>query len=116
MTRALSVSYDQALLSSRQLLLESLGCQVVSASDFSHALQHCNNGSRFDLFVLGHSIPNPEKEALVTAFRSHCSAPVIALKRLGEEPTASADFEIEPDPGQLLQVISRVISGHAASA
>jgi CheY-like chemotaxis protein len=116
MTRILSVSYDQALLSSRQLLLESLGCQVVSVSDFRNALQHCNHGSRFDLFVLGHSIPSPEKQALVDAFRAHCSAPVVALKRIGEEPTSAADFEIEPEPGQLLQVISRVISGHAASA
>lgn len=116
MTRILSVSYDQALLSSRQLLLESLGCEVVSASDFGHALQHCNRGSGFELFVLGHSIPATDKEKLVAAFRTHCSAPVIALKKFGEEPTSSADFEIEPEPGQLLQVISRVISGHAASA
>ncbi|HEV2118400.1 MAG TPA: hypothetical protein VGR48_20345 [Terriglobales bacterium] len=115
MTRILSVSYDLALLSSRQLLLESLGCEVVSASEFSRALQLCNHGSRFGLFVLGHSIPTPEKEALVAAFRAHCSAPVIALKKVGEEVT-TADFQIEPDPSQLLDVISRVISRHAASA
>lgn len=116
MPRILSVSYDSALLSSRQLLLESLGCEVVSVCDFGHALRHCDKGSRFDLFVLGHSIPAMEKEALVAAFRAHCSAPVIALKKFGEEPISAADFEIEPEPDQLLQVISRVISGHAASA
>jgi len=116
MTRILSVSYDQALLSSRQLLLESLGCQVVSVSDFRNALQLCNHGSRFDLFVLGHSIPGHEKQALVDAFRARCSAPVVALKRTGEEPTSAADFEIEPEPSQLLQVISSLLNGHAASA
>ncbi|HYL97164.1 MAG TPA: hypothetical protein VET69_15265 [Terriglobales bacterium] len=116
MTRILSVSYDQALLSSRQLLLESLGCEVVSVADFRSALQHCNHSLRFDLFVLGHSIPGPEKRALVDAFRAHCKAPVVALKRTGEEPTSAADFEIEPEPSQLLQVISSLLNGHAASA
>jgi len=88
----------------------------VSVSDFRNALQHCNEGSRFDMFVLGHSIPGPEKRALVDAFHAHCSAPVIALKRIGEEPTSEADFEIEPEPSQLLQVISSLLGGHAASA
>ena len=117
MTRILSVSYDVALLNSRQLLLESLGCRVISASDFEQTMQHCSlPGGSFDLLVLGHSIPQLEKNAIITAFRSHSSAPVIALKKVGEEPTSAADWEIEPEPAHLLQVISRVISGHAASA
>lgn len=116
MTRILSVSYDVALLNSRQLLLESLGCRVVSACDFEQAMQHCSCAAMFDLLVLGHSIPQLEKNAIITAFRSHSSAPVIALKKVGEEPTSAADWEIEPEPAHLLQVISRVISGHAASA
>ena len=116
MTRILSVSYDLALLSSRRLLLESLGCEVVSASDFQQALQRCNHGARFDLFVLGHSIPNAEKNALIAAFRAHSLAPVVALKRMGEEPALTADFQIEPDPGQLVAVVARIIEGEAASA
>lgn len=116
MTRILSVSYDLGLLGSRQLLLESLGYEVVSASDFAEALQYCQSGARFDLFVLGHSIPAADKEALVAGFRAHSSAPVIALKRTGEEPASAADFYIDPEPGQLLTIISGIISGQAASA
>lgn len=116
MARILSVGYDLSLLNSRQMLLESLGFEVISASDFRQALQLCKNSAGLDLFVLGHSIPWEEREVLVSAFRAHCSAPVIALKRVGEEPTTSADFQIEPDPGQLLAVIRQVISPHAASA
>lgn len=116
MTRILSVSYDSALLSSRQLLLESLGCEVVSARNFAEGLGLCRNAARFQLFVLGHSIPQAEKDALITAFRTRCSAPVIALKRFGEEGTPAADFLIEPDPGQLLKVISRLLKERAASA
>jgi CheY-like chemotaxis protein len=116
MTRILSVSYDLPLLSSRRLLLESLGCEVVSASDFGQALKQCSNGTRFDLFVLGHSIPNADKNALITTFRSYRSAPIVALSKMGEEPAMGADFQIEPEPGPLLEVISRIIEGEAASA
>src|SRR6185437_2856615 len=116
MTRILSVSYDKALLSSRQLLLESSGYEVISAADLGQALQHCDSSSHFDLFVLGHSIPKLEKEVLISAFRARCSAPVIALKRMGEEPTTAADFQIDPEPSQLLDVVSRLLSGNAASA
>lgn len=116
MTRVLSVSYDEALRSSRELLLESLGYEVVSVADFAEALQHCSRGSKFDLFVLGHSIPAAEKNALISAFRAHSSAPVVALKKMGEETPMAADFQIEPEPSQLLDIISRIISNRAASA
>jgi len=116
MTRILSVSYDSTLLSSRQLLLESLGCQVISAHEFEEAMRHCKSGASFQLFVLGHSIPQTEKEALIAAFRARRCAPVIALKRFGEQPATAADFLIEPDPSQLLKIVSRVVSERAASA
>lgn len=116
MARILSVSYDLALLSSRQLLLESIGCEVTSVSDFAQAMQHCSRAVRFDVFILGHSIPWPERETLVAAFRAHCAAPVIALNKFGEEPTTGADLHIEPDPNRLLSVVSTLIAGKAATA
>lgn len=116
MARILSVSYDLGLLSSRQLLLESFGHEVFSVSDFAAALQHCRSGAKFDAFVLGHSIPGRDKEALISAFRSHCSAPVVALRKVGEESAPHVDYCIDPEPAQLLAVISGIISGHAASA
>ena len=116
MARILSVSYDAALLSSRHLLLESLGCEVISVSDFAQALQYCSHPKGFDLFVVGHSIPWPERASLVAEFRAHCAAPVIALSKFGEEPTTGADVHIEPDPDRLLAAISSLISGKAATA
>jgi len=116
MTRVLSVSYDDALRSSRELLLESLGYEVTSVADFAEALQHCGQGSKFDLFVVGHSIPVAEKNALIAAFRAHSSAPVVALKKMGEESPPAADFQIEPDPAQLLIIVSQIIASRAASA
>jgi DNA-binding response OmpR family regulator len=115
MTRILSVSYDQVLLSSRQLLLESMGYEVTSVFSLSDALQECYHPT-FDLFILGHSIPRSEKESLVAAFRAQCRAPIVALKKVGEESIAAADFQIDPDPEQLLETVSRVLSSSAASA
>jgi DNA-binding response OmpR family regulator len=116
MTRILSVSYDSALLSSRQLLLESVGCEVFSAHNLDEAMRICCGPVKFQLLIVGHSIPLADKNAIIAAFRARCSGPVIALKRFGEEFASPADFFIEPDPGQLLNLISRLLNERAASA
>jgi DNA-binding response OmpR family regulator len=109
MPHILSVSYDKALLNSRQLVLESEGYQVTSALGFQAALQACNVG-KFDLFVLGHSIPTVDKEALIQDFRAHCSAPVIALAHIYESKVQGADYQTEPEPKLLLELIQTVLS------
>jgi DNA-binding response OmpR family regulator len=96
------------------LLLESHGYRVVSIPVLGEGLEECNQG-KFDLFILGHSIPRHDKEVLVAAFRAHSRAPIIALKKYGEEIT-SADFEIDPDPAELLEVVSRLVTSTAVSA
>ena len=115
MLRILSVSYDSALLTSRDLLLKSRGYQVVSISRFNEALEHCNRSGAFDVFILGHSIPLPEKQLLVSTFRAGSLAPIVALKRYGEESVAAADLEIDPDPDKLLEVVSKLVSRTPAS-
>jgi CheY-like chemotaxis protein len=52
----LSVSYNQAVLATRKMLLEHRGYNVTSALGFTDAVEQCQD-SRFDLFILGHSIP-----------------------------------------------------------
>src|SRR5215471_16434222 len=78
--RILSVSYDEALRRTRQLLLEAQGYQLISTDRLESTLEQCKLGG-FDLFVLGHSIPQEDKQRLVEAFRQHCSAPTISLRR-----------------------------------
>ncbi len=109
--RILSVSYDQTLLNLRRQVLESKGHAVTSACGLRDALQHCDSDTPFDLFILGHSIPHEEKEALLERFRANRpAAPVVALKRLGEEYVTGADAFIEPNPDQLLKAITKLIS------
>jgi DNA-binding response OmpR family regulator len=52
----LSVSCDENLLLTRQLLLQTAGYEVTSALGYTAALMHCRNAS-FDVMVLGHSLP-----------------------------------------------------------
>ena len=116
MALILSVSYDSGLLITRQLVLQAQGYEVVSALGLSEAMRHCQSGTKFDLFMLGHSISKTDKETLIAAFRAHCSAPIVALKRQGEVPVESADFEIEPEPEKLLALVGALVSGSATSA
>ena len=67
-------------------------------------LQHFHPRS----FHLGHSIPREDKEALISSFRAHCPGTVVALKRSNEGPVAGADFETEPSPEAILQVVEQI--------
>lgn len=105
----LSVSYDSALLATREMLLEQKGYEVTSALGFTNAAEHCENGS-FDLFILGHSIPHKDKLHLIQMFRRHCPAPILSLERLGEIEVP-CDFHASPDdPEGFLKVVDDILA------
>jgi CheY-like chemotaxis protein len=116
MANILSVSYDKALLTIRQQILERRGYSVTSACGLREALQQCNSETPFDLFIVGHSIPQTEKEALIEHFRANRpAAPVVALKRLGETEVRGANLSIEPTPPDLLRAVDGLVSGKDAN-
>ena len=80
--RILSVSYDRALLMTRQLMLEAQGYSVVSALGFKEAERQCQEHC-FDLLIMGHSIPAADKLALVALFRAVSRGPVVSILRAG---------------------------------
>ena len=92
----LSVSYNEPLLRTREMLLARDGYSVTSALGFTASVQHCKRGS-FDLFILGHSIPEQDKQELIRLFRDQCNAPILALRRDGENEADGADAHIYPD-------------------
>jgi CheY-like chemotaxis protein len=53
----LCVSYDEFLLVTRRMLLEKQGYKVTPALTSQEATTRCRPGDKFDLFILGHSIP-----------------------------------------------------------
>jgi DNA-binding response OmpR family regulator len=112
--RILSVSYDEVLLATRHLLLEHEGYAVVSVMGLPAALEKCNEGG-FDMFVLGHSIDYSQKCKMVEAFRAVCRAPIISLRRsAADQPLVGAEFDISPDPEELLKVIEQIVQASAS--
>lgn len=108
--RILSVSYDVSLLATRQWLLEQRGYSVTSSLGFTRAVEQCRQ-SDFDLFILGHSIPDADKLSLITTFRENCSAPILSLERHGED-YVQCDFHASPDdPAKFVEVVDNILAG-----
>jgi CheY-like chemotaxis protein len=107
--RILSVSYDVSLLATRRMLLELAGYVVTSALGFTDALELSKTGG-YDLFVLGHSIPNKDKQELIRTSRKSCPAPILSLERVGE-PRVESNFHASPDdPEELLRTVERIFA------
>src|ERR1051325_930013 len=98
----LSVSYDQALLLTRQMMLEAQGYRVVSALGYKDAEKKCVSGDTYGLLVIGHSIPLEDKTALMDLFRAKANAPVVSLLRRGEALMDGADYHVSPDDPKAL--------------
>jgi DNA-binding response OmpR family regulator len=113
MSRILSISYDEALLHTRQILLQREGFEVQSALGFSAAIQACETGT-FDLVIMGHSIPPEDKERLIQHLRAVCSTPILALRRPHDLPLKTADFNLDSgDPESFRNYILEILKdGH----
>lgn len=109
--RILSISYDEALLTTRQLILERAGFEVSSALGFAEALERCDSGQEFDLVLLGHSMPRKDKTALIGALRPTCNAPVLSIRRHGEEPLPEANYSIDSydGPAALIKAVKSAL-------
>jgi DNA-binding response OmpR family regulator len=109
--RILSISYDRSLLWTRQLLLEQLGYEVLSAEGFAQAWDAIEERkNNFDLIILGHSIPPKDKSAIVQHMRDSSQAPILALLRPYESPVAEAARSIDAgDPGAFLHSVKDML-------
>jgi DNA-binding response OmpR family regulator len=106
--RILSVSYNESLLQTREMLLRRHGHSVTSALGFTDAVEQCRN-SHFELMILGHSIPNKDKRQLINLFHDNCPGPVLALLRHGENAPDGADDHIYPDDiDALLEAVDKL--------
>ena len=108
-SRLLSVSYDPVLLQTRHLLLSRAGYEVTSVVGFAEAIERSSD--HFDLVIMGHSIPQPDKREIVRALRSGgCNAPVLALIRQNEPPLQEAAASIDTDPERLMQATATLLA------
>ncbi|MFL6313626.1 MAG: hypothetical protein ACJ71W_16120 [Terriglobales bacterium] len=106
----LSVSYDLSLLATRKMLLEQKGYSVTNALGFTQSIKECRSGG-FDLFILGHSIPQSDKLALIDSFRTNCPAPILSLERHGED-FVPCDYHASPDkPEKFVEAVENILAG-----
>ncbi|HKR29035.1 MAG TPA: hypothetical protein VJT08_01080 [Terriglobales bacterium] len=105
----LSISYDEALLRTREMLLRGKEYVVTSGLGFTAAVELCQNAD-FDLIILGHSIPDQDKRELMRVFLKHCSCPVLALQRQGETPPEGAHaLAFSDDPDSFLRAVHEIL-------
>lgn len=104
------MTYDRSLGTTREMLFARAGFQVSSALTVGQAVRLCAVAP-FDLIVIGHSIPMGERELLLKELRSRCSAPVLALYRLGEPPLIGANYSFDSaeSPGHLLETVVDIL-------
>jgi len=115
MARILSISYDEVLLSTRQLLLENVGHRVTSALGLGQALKLCRT-EKFDLVIIGHSIPEQDKERIIQAVREMRQTPVLVLLKFSERAHKSANYNHElHSPEQFVEAVKTILSEPAAA-
>jgi len=103
--RILSVSYDESLLWTRQMLLRKAGYEVTSALSFPEALECCKKGD-LDLVIIGHSIPREDKRALAQEAKRHPKTKVLSVLRSTTPPLAEADYSVKSDEGPEALIIA----------
>jgi len=113
----LSISYDESLLRTREWLLRGAGFSVTSALGFTQAAAHCRNAG-FDLVVVGHSIPQADRAALIQQVRTHNHTRILSLRRQGEGPVTEADHCVESSlgPDAFIEAVKTVLGKQSASA
>jgi|SRR5579864_6819773 len=110
--KILAVSYDEALLRTRKMILEREGFAVSSARDLAEAARACAGKSTFDLILLGHSIPRREKEEILSEVRRLCpSARVLSIRAHGEAQVAQVDYSVSSHDGPeaLISAVKQVL-------
>lgn len=114
--RILYVSYDEQVLIARRRLLEQHGYVVTAALGLKEAVAVCGD-REFHLFILGHAIPQRDKERLITIFRRSCSAPILSLWRPYERVSDIADYvAFSDDPAQFLKSVAMILVRGAVKA
>jgi CheY-like chemotaxis protein len=81
------------------MLLEQAGYEVVSALGYAEALEVCTGNHDFDLIVMGHSIPQKDKIAMISTLRSKYSAPLLSILRHGESSLPQARYFVDSNDG-----------------
>jgi DNA-binding response OmpR family regulator len=106
----LSVSYDWSLLVTRDLVLRKAGYTVTSALGFDDAMRLCRE-IKYDLAIIGHSMPLEDQQALLEEVRKSSGAPVLYLFRSSDGVLEGADYTLDAmeGPDALVRAVNEVL-------
>jgi DNA-binding NtrC family response regulator len=109
--RILVISYDQALLNTRKMILEEEGFEVATAFSFTEAAKACRVHPAFNLVVLGHTIPLDDKAEMVNIFRQNSSSPILSVRRSDESLLPETEYAVNAlaGPEALLDAVKEAI-------
>jgi CheY-like chemotaxis protein len=109
--RILSISYDEALLTTRHMVLEQAGFAVTSALGFTESIEKCKT-EKFDLVLLGHSLPIKDKAAIAECVRQHSKSRILSIRRHGYAPLPEADYSVDAleGPSVLVEAVNSALN------
>jgi CheY-like chemotaxis protein len=106
----LAVGFDLSLMRTRNLVLQSAGYIVESASSLREAVDRFQTGD-FDLVLLCHSIPTKDRDHLTCLIRATGSlTPVVSIARNLGECAAFVNATLEDGPNKFLAGIGKELS------
>ena len=110
--RILSITYDESLRDTRQMILEKAGYATTSALGFVESQALCRRAGEFDLVVIGHTLPTPDKLALIQIVKEGSGTTVLCLRNPGVSVVPEADYSTDrTDPEGLVDAVEKALSG-----
>ncbi|MBV9075579.1 MAG: hypothetical protein JOZ10_18305 [Acidobacteria bacterium] len=108
--RILHVEFDRVLLTTRHVLLETAGFEVVSCFSGVAAREVSTGNMRFDVFLVGHAASIGERSDLVMWMRAQFPGIAIVVLRMRDTDfSPAADAATVADPDELLKTIMDVL-------
>jgi CheY-like chemotaxis protein len=92
-------------------MLSREGFEVQSAVGFSAAVDACESG-KFDLVIMGHSIPTADQDFIIQQLKALSDAPILALRRPHDGPLEAAEYNLDPDDPERFLSCVKGITNH----
>ena len=111
MARILSISPLEVLRTTRQLILEQEGYQVLSLADLSQG-HTFSKDDKFDLAIVGHNLRGQNKRKIAEVINKQFPGlPILELCFHSPE-IPGADFIFSDSPDEILGAIREILAGH----
>lgn len=111
MAKILSIAFTENLKTTRHLILQNAGHEVLSLSHFP-GMEQLQTVCKPDLAVVGHGFTGPDKRTIAMALnQAFPGIPILELCMHSPE-IPGADFILSHSPESLVTAIDELLAGH----